>query len=89
MDLTPAGEQWVVALGIDLAPLRARRRPLCRPCLDWSQRRFHLAGALGAALLERLFALRFARRETGSRAVVLTPRGAAFLQSLEPPGNGW
>lgn len=85
MDLTAAGETWFSALGVDLDALRARRRPLCRPCLDWSERRFHLGGALGAALLERLFALRFARRETGSRAVVLSSRGAAFLESLQPP----
>jgi hypothetical protein len=81
--LTPAGEEGFRRLGIDLESLRARRRPLCRPCLDWSERRFHLAGALGAALLERLLARRLARREVGSRALVLSPRGAAFLDRLE------
>lgn len=50
--LTPAGEAWCRGLGLDLSALRAKRRPLCRACLDWSERRTHLAGALGAALLD-------------------------------------
>ena len=81
-DLTPAGEKWCRNLGIDLDALTSRRRPLCRPCLDWSERRTHLAGALGASLLERIFALRLARREPGSRLVVFSPRGEAFLERL-------
>jgi DNA-binding transcriptional ArsR family regulator len=77
------GEQGFAALGIDVAELRGQRRPLARCCLDWSERRFHLAGALGAALLERMLALRLARRESGSRAVVFTARGEEFLGSFE------
>jgi DNA-binding transcriptional ArsR family regulator len=84
--ITPEGEKWFQGLGIDIEALRGKRRPVCRPCLDWSERRFHLAGALGAALLDRLFALRWARREVGTRALTFTPRGAAFLQTLRPPG---
>ena len=80
--LTAAGEEWFRGLGIDLDALRARRRPVCRPCLDWSERQFHLAGSLGAALLERLFALRFVKREVGSRALAISPRGASFLERL-------
>jgi DNA-binding transcriptional ArsR family regulator len=77
--------QWSVAegglvwfertLGLDVAALRAGRRPLCRSCLDWSERRPHLAGALGAALLERMLALHWARRVEGSRVVRFTPAG--------------
>jgi DNA-binding transcriptional ArsR family regulator len=62
-------------LGLDVATLRAGRRPLCRSCLDWSERRPHLAGALGAALLERVLALHWARRLEGSRVVCFTPAG--------------
>jgi DNA-binding transcriptional ArsR family regulator len=80
-EVTRAGELWLVRLGVDLPALRARRRPLCLPCLDWSERRFHLAGALGAALLERLLALRWMRRQPGSRALTVTPRGAALVES--------
>jgi len=85
MVLAPAGEAWCGRLGIDVAALRAKRRPLCRSCLDWSERRTHLAGALGAALLDRLFALRYARREPDSRVVNLSPQGERFIERLEPP----
>lgn len=83
MSLTRSGEVWCGTIGIDLEVMRSRRRPACRPCLDWSERRTHLGGALGAALLERLFAWRYARRDAGSRAVSLSPRGEAFVESLE------
>jgi DNA-binding transcriptional ArsR family regulator len=85
LSLTAEGESWCARLGIDLAGLRRRRRPLCRACLDWSERRAHLAGALGAALLDRLFALRYARRaDDDRRAVSLSPRGEAFIERLDP-----
>ena len=83
MSLTTTGEAWCERVGIDVAALRARRRPLCRPCLDWSERRAHLAGAVGAALLDRMLALRYARRERDGRAVLLSPRGEAFVERLE------
>lgn len=82
--LTDTGEAWCGRAGIDLGALRARRRPLCRECLDWSERRTHLSGALGAALLERMFALRQARRTGPGRSVHLTPRGEAFVEHLDP-----
>src|SRR5207249_9315071 len=50
-DLSPAGANALQALGIDLAATRALRRRFASPCLDWSERRPHLGGALGAALL--------------------------------------
>jgi hypothetical protein len=53
--------------------------------LDWTERRYHLAGALGAALLDRLLTLRCARREAQSRAVILSRRGESFLEHLELP----
>lgn len=77
--LTEAGEGFVGELGIDLRGLRSSRRPLCRTCLDWSERRSHLAGALGAAFLTRIEALGWATRLKGSRAVAFTPRGRAAL----------
>lgn len=80
--LTPRGERFVTDFGIDLAALGHSRRPLCKSCLDWSVRRHHLAGALGGALLERIFALKWARREKDSRAVIFTPRGQAQFDAL-------
>jgi len=68
---------------VDLDALASGRRPMCRPCLDWSERRTHLGGALGVSLLDRLFTLRLARRESGSRTVLFSPRGEAFLERLD------
>jgi DNA-binding transcriptional ArsR family regulator len=78
--LTPAGERLFRGLGVDVAALRARRRPLCRACLDWSERRHHLAGALGAALLGRAFELRWAWRARAGRAVTFSAAGEAALR---------
>jgi DNA-binding transcriptional ArsR family regulator len=80
-DVTSRGERLFRDLGIDLEALRAQRRPLCRPCLDWSARRHHLAGALGAALLERCFALGWARRVRSSRVVDFSAQGERALRA--------
>jgi len=82
LTLTRAGEEWLRAFGVDVEALRGKRRPLCRPCLDWSERRTHLAGAVGTAILDRLVAMRFVRRELGTRAVTFLPRGEAFLREM-------
>jgi hypothetical protein len=81
--LTSKGEAWCHRVGIDLVALRSKRRPLCRACLDWTERRSHLAGSLGAAILDRLFALRYAYRERHCRTVVLLPGGESFVKHLE------
>src|SRR5258706_2120756 len=81
-ELTPAGEHFFSDWKIDLDALRRARRPLCRTCLDWSERRFHLGGALGAAILQRIFALRWARREIDSRAVVFSSHGERAFRAL-------
>jgi DNA-binding transcriptional ArsR family regulator len=82
LTLTRAGKRWFESFGIDTAALHARRRILCRPCLDWSERRPHLAGALGAALLQRIYALRWARPARDSRVVSFTPAGEGALRRL-------
>jgi DNA-binding transcriptional ArsR family regulator len=64
-------------LGLNVEKLLRARRPLCRSCLDWSARRDHLAGALGAALLQLAFERRWAYRVEGSRAVIFSASGAA------------
>ncbi len=65
--------------GVDLDALSARRRPLIRYCLDWTEQRHHLAGALGAAIADRLFELGWLRHSTQRRAVLLTDTGRAGL----------
>lgn len=69
-------------LGIDIKRLETLRRPLCRPCLDWSERRTHLAGALGAAILDQLLLRKIAERITGSRTIRFRRGGEARLATL-------
>jgi DNA-binding transcriptional ArsR family regulator len=77
--LTVAGETFLQDIGIDLAKARQGRRVFCRPCLDWSERRPHLAGAVGAALAQRLLDLGWIKRVRDSRALICTSLG---LQEL-------
>ena len=78
--LTDRGERELAAFGVDFDALRARRRPLIRYCVDWSEQRHHLAGSLGAALAERIFELGWVSRARRGRAVMLSPEGAQGLQ---------
>ena len=82
--LSPAGEEAVMAFGVDLPELRARRAPLCRECLDWSERRSHLAGSLGRALFARIEALGWARRDPKSRAVLFSDAGQSAFEAQFP-----
>lgn len=82
LTLTPTGEVFMQALGLDVPALALSRRPLCKGCLDWSVRRTHLAGALGAALLDRFYALGWASREAGTRLVSFTPRGLDAFREI-------
>jgi DNA-binding transcriptional ArsR family regulator len=75
---TPAGREKFAAFGIDLAALESQRRPLCRACLDWSERRAHLGGALGAALLVELERRSWVSRK-GGRVIAVSPQGARQL----------
>jgi DNA-binding transcriptional ArsR family regulator len=73
--ITPKGRAEIEAFGINLSRLSSTRRPLCKSCLDWSERRSHLAGTLGKALLSHMFDLGWARRSEESRAILFTPEG--------------
>jgi hypothetical protein len=78
--VTDSGVALLGRIGIDLDRLTARngrsaKRILCRPCLDWSERRPHLAGAVGAALCNQCFAKGWIRRIEGTRAVAITRKG--------------
>lgn len=79
LEPTRRGSRRLCELGIDVDELGRGRRPLSRRCLDWSERRHHLAGALGAALASRFFELGWIERTRSSRAVRLTPRGRRAL----------
>jgi DNA-binding transcriptional ArsR family regulator len=82
LKLTRPGEKFLREFGIDLEALSAGRRPLCKSCLDWSMRRSHLAGAAGAALLTRFYALKWASRDRHSRAVIFSRDGEAKFQRM-------
>jgi DNA-binding transcriptional ArsR family regulator len=69
VSVTDKGRRFFAQRMIDIAALEKARRPLCRCCLDWSERRSHLGGALGAALFERMLAERWAIRNRGTRVV--------------------
>jgi hypothetical protein len=65
---------------IDVDRLERRTRPLLRPCLDWSERRYHLAGSLGAALTRTLLERRWITTREASRIVTVTKTGQAGLR---------
>ena len=84
LTLTERGTALFEGFGIDLATLRRSRRPICRSCLDWSERRFHLGGGLGAAVLMALYDRGWARREDGTRIIRFSNHGLAqFREAFE------
>ena len=82
LELTPRGGKALANLGIDVDAARTRRRLFACRCLDWSERRDHLGGALGAAIADHCQAEKWIERRKHSRAVRVTPAGAAALGSL-------
>jgi DNA-binding transcriptional ArsR family regulator len=78
--VTDRGLKFFDRIGIDIAALTPGKRILCRPCLDWSERRPHLAGAVGAALCAHCFEQNWIRRVEGSRAVSITPKGRRIFR---------
>jgi DNA-binding transcriptional ArsR family regulator len=78
--VTPAGEEALRGLGVDVDGLRRQRRPLTRACIDWTERRPHLAGGLGAALTSRLIELGWFTRPQAGRALRLTGEGRERIE---------
>jgi DNA-binding transcriptional ArsR family regulator len=74
-EITTAGTRFLTGFGIELPTLRSTRRHFCRLCLDWTERRPHIAGAVGAAITKRCFDLGWMERMKRSHAVVVTPLG--------------
>ncbi|GLR84732.1 hypothetical protein [Bradyrhizobium iriomotense] len=81
-ELTSSGESFLRKLGIDVASPSRTRRLFCQPCLDWTERRYHLKGLLGAAILRRLLELGWFERIPESRALRLTSRGREGLSEI-------
>jgi len=79
--ITDAGGHFLSDLGVELQTKKVRRT-LCRPCLDWSERRWHVGGAVGAALADRCFALGWTERRSDSRAITITAAGERAFDEL-------
>ena len=75
LDLTEHGRAELLERDLPLERLNSRTRPICRTCLDWSERRTHLAGSLGKVLLDEVMTRNWARREAKSRVVAFSPEG--------------
>ncbi len=82
LGLSPAGRARFAAEGIDIAAVERPGRPACRACLDWSERRHHLAGRLGAALLQNFQQRGWARRDEGGRTLRFSRAGQAGFENF-------
>ncbi len=81
LSLTPSGERAFTDLGIDLPGLLSRRRRLTRPCPDWTERRLHLAGSLGAAIADLFRQRDWTQRRPTGRGLTFTSHGAHALRT--------
>ena len=79
-EITTAGTRFLTDFGIELPPSRSPRRRYCRLCLDWTERRPHIAGVVGVAIARRCFALGWLERTPRSHAVIVTPLGRRGFQ---------
>jgi DNA-binding transcriptional ArsR family regulator len=83
-EITPGGEKWFNSFGIDVDLLKKQKRAFAKPCLDWSERKHHLAGSLGAALLNNMVKTAWLRREENSRTMLVTRKGEeAFYEHFK------
>jgi DNA-binding transcriptional ArsR family regulator len=76
------GEHWFREMGLDLNDIRKAKRNFAKPCLDWTERKYHLSGALGAAMLKQMHHLHWIRPKANSRIVILTGNGETELSRL-------
>ena len=80
LSLSDGGAGFVRAFGVAEDALRGGRRPICKACLDWSERRSHLAGSLGKAMLDQVYAKGWARQVEGARVVAFNAGGLAAFE---------
>ena len=81
-EVTATGLTFFSELGVDLTAPAKSRRVFCRPCLDWTERRYHLAGHVGACLLRLCLDRGWITRQRDSRAVTITPAGATQMRAI-------
>jgi len=80
LEVTDPGRRWFAKFGVDMDALEHQKRVLCRTCLDWSERRNHLAGGLGKALLDQIQVLGWAKRERKTRILRFSVTGERALR---------
>ncbi len=80
--VTEKGDDFFSNFGLELAELQKQRRHFAKACLDWSERKYHLAGSLGAALLDKMLQMDWLRRTKNSRAIIITSRGQSGLRDI-------
>ncbi len=81
-EVTASGLEFLSKLGVDLSAAHAKRRVFCRPCLDWTERRPHIGGAVGAALAQRCLDRKWVERVRDHRALTITPAGRRGFQEF-------
>lgn len=74
-EITTEGEKWFSDFGINLEEAQKQKRIFLKPCLDWSERRNHLAGSVGAMLLNKMINEDWIRKTKNSRAIIITGKG--------------
>ena len=79
--VTKKGKEWFLQFGINIEEANTKRRVFAKPCLDWSERRYHISGWLGSAIATRFFDNGWITRAEKNRAVQLTPKGINALEN--------
>lgn len=83
-EISPEGAKWFSDFGIDLPEVQKQKRIFLKPCLDWSERRNHIAGSIGALLLDKMINEDWIRRTKDSRAITITGKGEKeFLKNFK------
>jgi hypothetical protein len=81
-EVTDSGARVLSEFGVALTPPSKSRRIFCKPCLDWSERRFHIGGHVGAEICRRCLELGWVKRKRDTRTLALTATGEAGLRDL-------
>lgn len=85
--VTATGQHFFSDFQIDIEQLKRKKRKFSLKCIDWSERHFHLGGALGNAILERMLELNWIKRHPTSRAIIVTETGGKELKDTFPSMN--
>lgn len=81
-EVTNKGKKWFSEMGIGIDELQLQRRSFLRPCLDWSERRHHIAGSLASALLDKILSSDWIRKTKNSRAMIITSKGQKVFYEM-------